>query len=93
MAGRGLTAREFWRLSPEERMRRCGELSDHEAFVARLTDPTLPVSPPCNRCRYYLRFAKCEAFTEGISPDHIRAVMADQTIECGDGFHYTPKDE
>ena len=40
MADRGLTAREFWRLSPTERMKRCGELSDHEAFVARLTDPT-----------------------------------------------------
>lgn len=92
MVDGGLTAREFWNLSFEERMRRCGELSEHEAFVARLTDPHLPISPPCNDCKFYLGYAKCEALPDGMPPDHIRAVMADQTIECGDGFHYTPKD-
>lgn len=93
MADGSLTAREFWKLSPAERMERCGELSEHEAFVARLTDPTPPVSPPCNRCEFYLRYAKCDAYPDGIPADHIRAVMEDQTIECGNGFRFTPKEE
>lgn len=41
MAGGNLTAREFWQLSPEERLKRCGELSEHEAYVARITDPCI----------------------------------------------------
>ena len=93
MADRGLTAREFWRLSPTERMKRCGELSDHEAFVARLTDPTPPISPPCNRCKYYLGYAKCIAYPDGMSAEHINAVIADLTIMCGNGFRFTQRDE
>jgi len=92
VADGGLTAAEFWELPFEERMRRCGELSEHEAFVARLTDPHLPASPPCNDCKFYLGYAKCEVCPDGISPDHIRAVMADQSTECGNGYKFTPKE-
>lgn len=53
MANGGLTAEEFWKLPPDERMKRCGELSEHEAFVMRITDPHLPVSPRCNECKHY----------------------------------------
>lgn len=88
MADRGLTAKEFWMLSPEERQKRCGELSEHEAFAMRLMDPHLPVSLPCNNCKYYTGYAKCKAFPDGISADHMRAVMEGQTTECGDGFHF-----
>lgn len=91
MADRDLTAHEFWQLPPEERMKRCGELSDHEAFVMRLTDPALPASPPCNDCAYYLGYAKCRAYPKGIPAHQIDAVMEDRAIECGDGYHYTPK--
>ncbi len=93
MADRSLTAREFWKLSPEERMKRCGELSGHEAFIARLTDPTPPASPPCNQCKYYFGYAKCEAYPKGIPAEHIRAVMENQAVDCGSGLRYAPGEQ
>lgn len=86
---------EFWSLPTfEERCRRYAQLSDHDKFLVRCSMPPGPeIWIPCNDCKYNLGYAKCEAYPNGLSADHIRAVMADQTIECGDGFHYTPKDE
>lgn len=90
MADGGLTAREFWKLSPEDRMKRCGELSEHEAFIMRLTDPNWSkVSVPCNGCIHKISGkASCKAFPNGIPADHIRTVMEDPTTECGDGLHF-----
>ena len=92
MADGSLTAREFWKLSHKERMARCGELSEHESFVARLTDPSPPASPPCNICKHYFGYGKCEAFPNGVPADHIRAVMADQLMECRNEFRFTAKE-
>lgn len=90
MADGDLTAKEFWKLPPDERMKRCGELSAHGAFVARLTDPGFSKAfVPCNSCIYKKDgAAACKAFPEGIPADHIRSVMKDQTIDCGNGFHF-----
>ena len=93
MADRNLTAREFWQLPPGERMKRYGELSEHEAFLARISDPHLPISPPCNRCRYYKGYAKCDVYPDGIPSDQIDAVMENQTIECGEGYRNTPTEK
>lgn len=87
-----LTAKQFWRLSHGERLKRCGELSAHEAFLMRVPDPHLPISPPCNQCKHYLGYARCEVYLDGISADQIRAVMEDPAIECGNGFRFTPKE-
>lgn len=84
-------AKEFWKLPPDERMKRCGELSEHEAFLMRLTDPNLPTLLACNYCVYYQGYAKCKAFPDGISADHMRMVMEDKAIECGNGFHFEEK--
>lgn len=55
MAKRSLTADEFWRLPTDERLQRCGELSEHEASVARITSPEYSKGPyiPCNDCIHY----------------------------------------
>lgn len=40
-----LTAKEFWKLPPEERKKRVGELSPHELFLMRISAPTWPDPP------------------------------------------------
>lgn len=89
MADGNLTLEEFWKLSKEEKLARCGALSDHDAYRLRMTEQIGVVSPPCNRCihRFKDRPA-CKAFPDGVSGDHIRAVMADMTIECGVGYRF-----
>lgn len=93
MANGGLTAKEFWRLSPDERMKRCGELSEHEAFLMRITDPSLPISPPCNECKHYIGRAKCKAFPDGMESNHVMVVMQDQSTDCGNGFHFEKRED
>lgn len=94
MANGNLSFDEFWNLPTEkERRKRYGELSDHDKFRVRISMDPGAVSPSCNRCKYYLKYGKCSAYPEGISGGHIRAVMEDQTIECGNGFHFTPKEQ
>ncbi len=94
MADGTLSFEEFWNLPTEaEQCRRYDELSDHDKFRVRITMDTGGVTPPCNACKFYLGYGKCEAYPDGISPEHICAVMADQSIECGNGFRYTPKEQ
>ena len=91
MADRNLTIEEFRTLATEaEKCRRYGDLSDHDKFLARISMDPGTISPPCNRCKHYLGYGKCEAFRDGFTADHVRAVMEDQTIDCGNGFRYTP---
>lgn len=92
MANRNLTETEwteFWRLPLKERIERCKTFSEHDSFRLRITDPGAPVSPPCNDCihRFTGRPA-CKAFPDGQNADHIRAVMEDPSIDCGNGYHY-----
>lgn len=95
MADRDLTAKEFWKLPHDERMKRCGELSEHEAFVARLIDPGFSkVFVPCNGCIHKTDGKPiCKAFPEGIPADHIKSVMENQTIDCGNGFHFEKRED
>lgn len=94
MADGTLSFEEFCKLPTEaERCQRYGELSEHDKFRARMSMDSGAISPPCNRCKYYLGFAKCKVFPEGISVDHIRAVMEDQTIDCGNGFHFEKRED
>jgi hypothetical protein len=93
MADRNVILDEFWSLPTfEEQCRRYAELSGHDKFLVRLSMPPGPgVWVPCNDCKYYFGYAKCEAYPDGLSAGHIRAVIEDQTIECGEGYHYTPR--
>lgn len=96
MADGTLSFDEFWDLpTEEERCRRYGELSDHDKFRVRISMPPGPMTwIPCNDCANRIAGRpSCKAYPDGLEADHIRAVMEDQTIECGDGFHYTPKEE
>lgn len=36
-----LTYKEFLKLPREERLRRCNELSDHDAFMVRISEPII----------------------------------------------------
>lgn len=93
MADRGLTLEEFRALSTEEeKCKRYGELSDHDKFLVRISMPLGPsIWVPCNDCVHRIDNTPfCKAFPSGLSGDHIRAVMENQTIECGNGFHFTP---
>ena len=91
-----LTAREFWKLPKEERLRRYGELSDHEKYVVRITDPGVPHKPmyiPCNYCKHRIEGElACRAFPHGQTATHVKAVMADPTIECGNGYHFVAEE-
>lgn len=94
MADGNLTLGDFWKLSPEERLARCGELSDADAYGLRITMPPGPaVYIPCNDCihRFTGRPA-CEAFPEGLVADHIRAVMKNPEISCGGSYHFLRKE-
>ena len=100
MADRNLTEEEwneFWRMPRAEQLKQCKSFSAHDSFRLRITDPGIPAASPwipCNDCAHRIvDRPACKAHPEKLTSDHIRAVMADQTIECGDGFHYTPKDE
>lgn len=88
MADGNLTWEEFWKLSSEDRLARCGELSDHDAFMVRLTEPIAVISPSCNDCVHYLGYAKCAAYPDGFTGDHIRALLKNPLLECGDGYHF-----
>ena len=93
MADGTLSFEEFWDLpTEEERCRRYGELSDHDKFRVRISMDPGAISPPCNRCKHYLGYAKCQAFLNGIPRDQIQAVMDDQSIECGNGLRFTQKE-
>ncbi len=92
MAEGSLTAREFWKLSPEERWERCGELSEHEAFVMRITDPgnaEKRVYVPCNDCvhRFGIETA-CKAHPNGMTQEDIQAVINDHNYACGNGYKF-----
>lgn len=100
MADRNLTEEEwteFWHLPLEERFERCKSFSAHDSFRLRITDPgTSFAGPwvPCNDCAHQITGRPaCKAHPEGLTADHIRAVMADQTIECGNGFRFMPKED
>lgn len=95
MADGKLTWRDFWKLTPEERLERCGELSEHDAYMVRLTDPGLPRNPPevpCNECIHRTEGKPyCAAFPDGLTADHIRAVMQDKGVPCGGGYRFEQK--
>ena len=94
MADRKLTFEEFRRLSSEEeRCRRYPELSDHDKFLARCSQPSGVVSVLCNSCVHKIKgkFA-CQVFPEGIPGEHSDRVDDDPTIECAPGIHYKPKE-
>lgn len=92
MAEGNLTWKDFWKLTPEERLARCSELSEHDAYMVRLTEPMSVVTPPCNDCAYkHEGKPACDAFPDGISGEHIRAVMKDVSTPCGNGFQFKAK--
>lgn len=99
MADRNLTEEEwgeFWRLPLEERLERCKSFSPHDSFRLRITDPGISANSPwipCNDCIHQITMSPaCKAYPDGPSAEHIRAVMADQSIECGNGCKFTPKE-
>ena len=99
MANRNLTEQEwaeFWRMPLEERIERCKNFSQHDSFRLRISDPGSSHSPwvPCNDCAYRLGLnAACKAYPQGLTAEHIRAVMDNPSIECGDGFRFVPKEQ
>lgn len=95
MADRNLTEEEwkqFWKLPLEERFKWCETFSAHDAYRLRMTDPGMPAKPvyiPCNDCIHRLTGKPaCKAFPNGQSADHIRAVIGDPSIDCGNGYHF-----
>ena len=95
MADRGLTLEEFKSLSTEkEKCERYVELSDHDKFLVRISMPPGPtVWVPCNDCVHRIgRTFACKAYPDGLSGEHIRVVIDDPEIECGNGFRFTPKE-
>lgn len=76
MANGSLTFEEFIKLSEDEKCKRYKELSNHDAFLVRLTmPPSLSVEVPCNSCGHYNNDGTCKAFPDGISGDHIENLV------------------
>lgn len=90
MAERNLTLKEFWELPQKERYERYKELSEHNKFGVRQAESGV-ISPPCNVCLHYFGYAKCAAYPEGISGEHIDAVLNDLTTDCGKGYCFKEK--
>ena len=90
MADRNLTFEDFKRLSPEERNRRYEELSDHDKFLARCSQPSGVHGVPCNTCIHRKRVC-CKAFPDGIPGEHMNKLEENPAIECAPGVHYQPK--
>ena len=91
MAGGSLTLEEFWMLSEDERCKRYKDLSDHDKFGVRQSMDPGCAGVPCNDCIHYRGFAKCDAFPDGISAEHIQAVMDDQRVVCAGNLGYEKK--
>lgn len=92
MADGDLTLNEFWRLTERDRCERYKELSDHDKFGVRQAMDPGTVSVPCNNCIYkHEGKASCEAYPEGLTAEHIQAVMDDLSAPCGRGFKYKKK--
>lgn len=90
MDERNLTLEAFWKLSLEERCERYRYLSEHDKLRVRQAESGV-VSAPCNDCVHYFEYAKCAAYPNGISGDHIQAVMDDLATPCGESFRYQKK--
>jgi len=91
MADGSLTREEFWKLSLEERCERYKDLSDHDKFLVRLEMNPGVISPVCNDCVHYWDYAKCAAYPNRISGEHMRLVTKDPTLPCGKYFHFERK--
>lgn len=84
-----ITINEFRKLkNPEDRAEGYALLSDHDRFLARITEPMKPMDVICNSCSHYRGFGECDAYPDGIRGSHISKVEEDLTVECGDGFRY-----
>mgnify|MGYP007024219430 FL=1 len=90
MADRNLTFEDFKRLSPEERNRRYEELSNHDKFLARCSQPSGVHGVLCNTCIHRKRVC-CKAFPNGIPGEHMNKLEENPAIECAPGVHYQPK--
>ena len=51
------------------------------------------VSVPCNSCVYYRSYAKCEAFPDGISAEHIQALVEKPGTNCKAQYHFVREEE
>lgn len=92
MANRSLSFKEFCLLSKEDRLQKYKELSDADKFKARCSDPDIPNNKqdiPCNHCVHRTKNkSACAAYPNGLDAEHIRNVMKDPEIECGNGYHF-----
>lgn len=92
MADGNLTFEEFKKLpSEEERGRRYQEMSDHDKFLARCSQPSGAYGVLCNTCIYRSR-ATCKAFPKGITREHLDKLDDAPTMECAPGIHYKSKE-
>ena len=94
MADGSITFHEFLKLSMEERCVRYADLSEHDKFLARISFP--PATDdilPCNYCKHYHGFAKCDAFPNGISREQILRVEENRNTICKDDIKFEPEEE
>lgn len=88
MADRDLTFKEFCSLPEKDRGAGYARLSESDKFRARLSMNPGVLGIPCNSCKHNHRDRTCDAFPNGIDREHIRALIQDTAISCGNGMHY-----
>lgn len=87
MGDGSLTLDAFWRLSEAERSEQYKDLSDHDRFGVRQGMNPGTRWIPCNDCVHkHAGRASCAAFPDGLTAEHIHAVMKDQNVVCGAGY-------
>ena len=93
MADGNLSYEDFMKLSEKERGKQYQYLSDSDKFKVRqgMVSCTGPYVP-CNDCAY-CHWGTCKAYPEGIPVSHLNAIVKDNHIECGQGFHFVPKEK
>lgn len=85
-----LTFEDFIRLPSEEQCERYVELSDHDKFRARISQPPAVGYVMCNDCVHYHKDVTCDAFPDGIPREIIIRGEHDTPFPGDNGIRFEP---
>jgi hypothetical protein len=86
-----ITYQEFRKLPESERLEAYGRLTDYDKYRVRMTEPVGAITPPCEKCRHYRGFAKCDAFPVRIPNSVLGAKQHDEPCNGRDKIHFEEK--
>lgn len=90
MDERDLTFEEFKHLSQQEQQERYKDLSEHDRFRARISQPSALGHIVCNDCIHYHKDATCDAFSNGIPKEIFDRGEHDTPFPGDNGIRFKP---